>query len=92
MLMTLLSGQPGLVGEIVPWISAQAATLLEACQQQLSQQAECARDDMLPPALVTPPGGEKEKIPHCTAESAAAPIRAGLYADGRGKQTASRTA
>lgn len=61
MLMTLLSGQPGLVGEIVPWISAQAVTLLEACQQQLSQQAECARDDMLPPALVTPPWAAKKK-------------------------------
>ncbi|HEJ0075802.1 WGR and DUF4132 domain-containing protein [Klebsiella oxytoca] len=61
MLMTLLSGQPGLVGEIVPWLSAQAATLLEACQQQLSQQAECARDDMLPPVLVTPPWAAKKK-------------------------------
>lgn len=61
MLMTLLSGQPGLAGEIAPWISAQATRLLEACQQQLSQQADCARDDTLPPVLVAPPWAAKKK-------------------------------
>jgi predicted DNA-binding WGR domain protein len=61
MLMTLLSAQPELVGQISPWLSAQAATLLEACQQQLNQQADCASDDMLPAVLVSPPWVAKKK-------------------------------
>ncbi len=61
MLMTQLSARPELVAQIAPWISSQAATLLETCQQKLNQQTDCASDDMLPPVLVSPPWAAKKK-------------------------------
>lgn len=61
MLMTQLSTQPELVAQISPWLSSQAVALLEACQQQLHQQTDCASNDMLPPVLVSPPWTVKKK-------------------------------
>lgn len=61
MLMTLLSAQPELAAQISPWLSSQAATLLAACQRQLSQRVDCAGADILPPLLVSPPWTAKKK-------------------------------
>ncbi|MDS7877284.1 WGR and DUF4132 domain-containing protein [Klebsiella pasteurii] len=61
MLMTLLSTHRQLAGQILPWLSARAVTLLESCLQQLNQQADCASADMLPAVLVSPPWIAKKK-------------------------------
>jgi hypothetical protein len=92
MLMTLLSAQPELAAQISPWLSSQAATLLAACQRQLSQRVDCAGADILPPLLVSPPWTAKKKITDPSAKLNAAGFRTGLYADGRGGQRASRPA
>ncbi len=63
MLMTLLSAQPELAAQISPWLSAQAASLLNACQQQLNQQTDCAGADILPLLLLSPPWAAKKKKP-----------------------------
>lgn len=48
MLLTLLTAQPSLAAEAMPWLSLPAAAALEACQRQLSPEADYARADTLP--------------------------------------------
>ncbi|MCH0694977.1 WGR and DUF4132 domain-containing protein [Escherichia coli] len=61
MLMTLLSTQPDLAPQVIPWLSLQGVAVLKTGQQQFDVQVDCASADMLPVLLVSPPWEAKKK-------------------------------